>query len=224
MMTAFGSKGRGEAVNLRVRTPVGTAKILRAHLARHNRNVLLLAAATLIAALAAWALLYFVCIWLLVLGMSALNVANLHIPHRFWVLYVITALCGIGVAWIDNLLMINARPRDYKSPWEVFLEFILAVPKMTLAVGGTLAARQSLSDEELLDAADLLHRLGEEKRVPMSGVRLQIPDPEAAVRILFALQMTDVIDTFREGNEFWLRLSALRPASLRMMRDDAAAV
>jgi hypothetical protein len=80
-----------------------------------------------------------------------------------------------------------------------------------------------LSDTELRGAAELLHRLGEEKRVPMSGVRLQISDPEAAVRILFALQLTQVIDTYREdNNEFWLRLNALRPPSLRMAREDTA--
>ena len=36
--------------------------------------------------------------------------------------------------------------------------------------------------------------------------------------------MTQVIDAYREeNNEFWLRLSALRPASLRMVREDRAA-
>jgi hypothetical protein len=196
---------------------------LQAHLAQHNGRVLLLAVATLVAALAAWGLLYFVSIWILVLAMAALDVSNAHIPHRFWILYLVAALCGIFAAWLDNRLTPHARPSDQKSYWEVFLEFLLAVPKMTLAVAGTLAAWQKLSDEELLEAAELLHRLGEEKRVPMSGVRLQISDPEAAVRILFALQMTQVIDTHRDGNEFWLRLNALRPASLRMGLEGAAA-
>jgi hypothetical protein len=215
-MAGFRTK---EPPSIRLRTPEGTARALRDHLAQHNRHVLALAAATLVAALAAWALLYFVSLWLLVLGMSAFDVSNAHIPHRFWVLYLVAALCGIGVAWIDNRLTPNARLADHKSPWEIFMELLLAVPNMTLAVGGTLAAWQKLSEAELLEAAELLHRLGDEKRVPMSGVRLQLPEPEAAMRILFALQMTQVVDAFRDGNEFWLRLNSQRPASLRIAQD-----
>lgn len=211
-----------EPPNIRVRTPAGTAEVLRAHLARHNRRVLLLAAATLVAALAAWVLLYFVSVWILVLGLSVLDLPNMRVPHGFWVLYCVAALCAIGFAWIDQRLTPNARPRDHKGLYEVALEFLLAVPNMTLAVGGTLRAWQSLSDDELLQAGELLHWLGREKRVPLSGVRVQIPDPESAVRILFALQMTQVIDSHRDGNEFWLRLNALRPANLRMAAEDLA--
>ena len=212
-----------EPPKMRVRTPAGTAKILRAHLARHNGQVLMLAVATLIAALAAWALLYVVSCWMLVLAIAIFDLPLHGVPHHFLTVYIVAALCGIGVAWIDQRMTPNARLRDKKTAWEIAMEFLLAVPNMTLAVGGTLGAWQRLNREELLGAAELLHRLGEEKRVPMSGVRLQISDPEAAVRILFALQMTQVIDAYREeNNEFWLRLSALRPRSLRMVREETA--
>jgi len=211
-----------EPPKMRVRTAQGTAKVLRAHLAQHNRRVLALAIATLVAALAAWALLYIVCCWVLVLAIAIFDLPFARVPRHFLLVYVVAAVCGIGLAWIDQRLTPNARLRDSKTPWEIFMELLLAVPNMTLAVGGTLGAWLSLSNEELLGAAELLHRLGEEKRVPMSGVRLQIPDPDAAVRILFALQMTQVIEAYREeNNEFWLRLNALRPRSLRMAREDS---
>jgi hypothetical protein len=214
---------RKEPPKMRVRTPEGTAKILRAHLAQHNRRVLALAVATLIAALAAWALLYIVCCWMIVMAIAIFDLPLHGVPRHFLFVYIVAALCGIGVAWIDQRVAPTTRLADKKTSWEIFMEFLLAVPNMTLAVGGTLSAWQSLSDEEMLSAAELLHRLGEEKRVPMSGVRLQISDPEAAVRILFALQMTQVIDAYREkNNEFWLRLNALRPPSLRMAREDSA--
>ena len=218
-MGAFRDK---EPPTIRVRTPAGTAEVLRAHLARHNRRVLLLAAGTLVAALAAWALLYFVSVWILLLAISALDLSNMRVPHSFWILYGVAALCAIGFAWVDQRLTPNALPRDHKSLYDIALEFLLAVPNMTLAVGGTLRAWLSLSDDELLQAGELLHRLGSEKRVPMSGVRLQIPDPESAVRILFALQMTQVVDLHRDGPEFWLRLNSLRPASLRMTGEEGA--
>jgi len=54
--------------------------------------------------------------------------------------------------------------------------------------------------------------------LPMSGVRLEIPDPAAATRILFALQIAQIIDSQREGQEFWLKLNPLRPAALRLTR------
>lgn len=212
-----------EPPKMRVRTPQGTAKVLRSHLAQHNRRVLALAIATLVAALAAWALLYIVCCWVLVLAIAIFDLPFTRVPRHFLLVYIVAAVCGIAVAWIDQRLTPNARLRDSKTPREIFMEFLLAVPNMTLAVGGTLGAWQSLSNAELLGAAELLHRLGEEKRVPMSGVRLQITDPDAAVRILFALQMTQVIDAYREpNNEFWLRLNALRPRSLRMAGEDSA--
>jgi hypothetical protein len=219
-MAATGSKGRKEPPTIRVRTPAGTAEVLRAHLARHNRRVLLLAAGTLVAALAAWVLLYFVSVWILVLGFSVFDLPYTRVPRHFWLLYSVAALGAIGFAWIDQRLTPDARPRDDKSLYDVALEFLLAVPNMTLAVGGTLRAWQSLSDDELVQAGELLHRLGKEKRVPMSRMRLEIPNPESAVRILFALQLTQVIDSYRDENEFWLRLNSLRPASLRMAPED----
>jgi hypothetical protein len=182
--------------------------------------VLSLAAGTLVASLAAWVLLYFVFIWILVLGLAVFDLPVERIPHGFWIVYVVAAFCAVGIAWIDQWLTPNARPSDNKGASEVALDFLLAVPRMTLAVVGTLRAWLCLSNGELLQAAELLHRLCREKRVPVSGVRLQVHDPESAVRILFALQMTQVIDSYREGNEFWLRLNSLRPASLRMAPGD----
>jgi hypothetical protein len=201
---------------VRVRTPEGTAEVLRAHLARHNQRVLLLAGGTLVAALAAWMLLYFIVLWIVVLMLSVAEVSVPGVLRHFWVVYCTAALCAIIYAWIDQRFSGDARPRDNKRVFEVIIELLLAVPNMTLSVGHTLSALQFLTPEQRLQAAELLHRLGRERRVPVSGVRLQIPDPDGAVRVLFALQITQVIDTFREDNEFWLRLSSLRPGELRM--------
>ncbi len=204
------------APSLRLRTPEATAKVLRAHFARHNVRVVLLAAGTLVAAVAAWLLLYFVCTWLLVIGLAIFDVHLIRIPPGFQIVFAVAAICAMIYAWIDRRLTPNEQPSDKKRPMEIFSEFVLAVPRMTLSSGGTLAAWQRLDDGDLLQAATLLHRLSEEKRVPMSSVPLDIPDPDAVMRILFGLQLTQVIDVFRVEREFWLRLSALRPAALRL--------
>ena len=132
------------------------------------------------------------------------------------------SLCALAYSWLDHRLEPNARPRDKKPIWDLVSEIVLVVPNMTLSVFGTLGAWQSLSKMELSEAALLLHRIAEERRVAMSSVRLQVPDPEAALRVLFALQLTEVIDVHRDRHEMWLRFSALRPAELRFGRDELA--
>jgi hypothetical protein len=219
-MAAFGGTGRKNPPVVRLLTPAGTAENLRVHLARHNRRVLLLAAGTLVGTLAAWALVYFVCCWLFVLAVAVLDLPWKRIPPHFPLLYIITGLCGIVYAWIDRRLTPNARLPDKKPVYEILMDFVLALPRMTLAVGATLRAWLHLSDTELLEAAELLHRLGQERRVPVTGVRLQIPDPRAAARILLALQITQLVDQFREENEYWLRLDPARPSSLRMTSEE----
>jgi hypothetical protein len=207
---------------LRLRSPSGTARTLRAHFHRHNRRVLLLAAGTILAAAALWVIFYGICCWLFVIASAVVDHPRTAIPRGFSILFVVAALCAVFYAWIDRRLTPNEQPRDEKRLGEVFSDFILAVPRMTLAVGGTLAAWQRLSDADLAQAAAFLHRLAEAKRMPMSGLRLEIPEPSAALRILFALQITQIIDLQREGQEFWLKLNPLRPAALRLIREPYA--
>jgi hypothetical protein len=204
--------------SLRILQPEDTARFLRAHFSRHNRRVLMVAASTLLAAAGLWVVIYGVCCWLLIVFTTALDRPLKHIPHAFSIVFVVAALCAIGYAWIDRWLTPNERPTDDKRAGDVIADFILAIPRMTLAIGGTLAAWQRVSDADLAQAATLLHRLADEKRLPMSSVRLDIPDPAAALRILFALQITQIIDAHRDGNEFWLKLNALRPAALGLGR------
>jgi len=204
--------------SLRLLRPEDTARRLRAHFARHNRRVLLFAAITLFGAAALWIVLYGVCCWLIVLGAAAIDLPLTRVPRGFSIVFAVAALCAVIYAWVDRQLTPNERPTDEKPAGEILADFLLAIPRMTLAVGGTLAAWQRLSDSDLTQAAALLHRLAEEKRLPMSGVRLEIPDPATAVRILFALQLTQVIDAQREDSEFWLKLNPLRPESLRFSR------
>lgn len=211
-----------EPPTLRLRTVEGTALVLRAHFFRHNLRVLLLAAGTALAATACWVVLYGVCCWLLVLAFAVFELPFTRVPRGFGTLFAVAALCAVAYAWIDQRLTPNARPTDKKPVAEIAADFVLAIPRMTLAIGGTLRAWLRLSEMELRQAAELLHRLAEEKRVPMSGVRLEIPDPPTAAHVLFALQLTQIIDVRRDDTEYWLRLNTLRPAGLRLAGEGAA--
>ena len=216
------SQGKKAPPIVRVRTPEGTARVLRTHFTRHNWKVLGIAFGTLLASLAAWVLLYAASYSVLVFVLAVLDPDHEQSPHGFGVIFAVAGLCAMAYAWIDRRLTPNALPNDKKSPGELLAECILLVPRMTLSVGGTLGAWQRLDDADLTQAAALLHRIAEEKRVPMSGIRLEIPDPETAMRILFALQLTEIIEVRRDENEFWLKLNSLRPAALRLKREEFA--
>jgi hypothetical protein len=211
-----------DAPALRVRSVGSTAQILRAHFVRHNVRVLLVATVTLFAAVAAWLLLYFVSTWVVIVLLATADIHVTRIPQGYTILFAVAMTCALVYTWIDRRLTPNERPRDEMRPGDIAMDFLLVIPRLTLSIGGTLAAWQWLSTRDCELAAGLLHHIAEEKQIPMSSVRLDIPDPKAANRILFALQITQVIDVHREDQEFSLRLNALRPASLRLGRKSYA--
>jgi hypothetical protein len=209
---------------IRLRTVESTVQTLRAHFARHNQRVVLIAAGTLVASAAAWLLLYIVCTWVFVFVCAVFDgpAFDTPFPRELSILFVVAAVCAVGYVWLDRRLTPNEQPADEKRAGGIIVDFILAVPRMTLSVWGTLEAWQRLSDDDFAQAAGLLHRLADERRLPMSSVRLDIPDPDAAMRIIFGLQLTQVVDVQREKQEFWLKLNALRPPELRLARESYA--
>lgn len=208
---------------IRLRTVESTAQTLRAHFARHNQRVILIAIGTLVASSAAWLLLYMIFAWLFVIVSAVFEApSDTPFPRELAILFAVAGVCATLYAWLDRRLTPSERPPDKKPSTEILSDFILAVPRMTLSVGGTLGAWQRLAGDDFTQAAALLHRLSDQKRLPMSSVRLDIPDPDAAMRILFGLQLTQIIDVQREDQEFWLKLNALRPAELRLARQSYA--
>lgn len=201
---------------LRLVSPESIAGALRAHLARHNRRVLLLAAGTLLLVIALWIALYAVCSWLLVIALTVLELPYTRLPRGLPWLFAFTAVCAVAYAWLLRHLTPDESARDDKRAGEVVADFLLAVPRLTLSVGGTLAAWQRLSPKEIASAANLLRALAAEKRLPIAGLRRDIPDPDSATRILFALQITQVIEMQRIDGEFFLKLNPLHPPSLRL--------
>ena len=221
-MAAPPTKEGKQPPKLRLRTESGTARVLRSILFQHNLRVAVLAALTLIAAMAAWTLLYTGFSWAFVFAIAVFDPTRDSLPRDFGIVFVVAGACAVAYAWVDQRLTPNARPRDETGIGEVMTDVILLVPNITLAVAHTIRAWQCLTRTELAQAAALLHRLEEEKHVPMSGIRLQIPDPTSAMRVLFALQVTEIVELHRKENEFWLRLNALRPAALRSAHGNPA--
>lgn len=201
---------------LRLLSPERTAAALRAHLARHNRRVLLLVIGTLLLVVGLWITLYAVCAWLLVLALTVLELPYTRLPRGLPWLFAVAGACAVGYAWLLRRLTPTERPSDDIKAGTVVADFLLAIPRLTLSVGGTLAAWQRLSLEEIDRGAELLCALAAEKRLPLTSIRREIPDPSAVTRILFALQITQIIDLQRIDGEFFLKLNPLRPPALRM--------
>lgn len=198
----------------RVATVGSTARALRREIAAHNRQVLLIAAFTLFVAALLWTVLFAVCCWAVLFVLTIRGEPDPALPRGFGVLFAVAALCSVIYAWLDSRLPRHAFPRDDKRPVEIAADFLLALPRITLAVWGTLRAWLWLNRAERVLAAEFLHRLQRARHVAMHSVPLDIPGEPQRFRILFALQIIRVIEMRRDGNETRITLDSRRPRSL----------
>ncbi len=203
---------------LRIVTVESTARALLREIAAHNRRVALISLFTFAVAAGLWTVLYAVCAWVLMLALIAAGTDRTTLPQGFTLLYLVTAACAIGYAWIDRRLTPNELPRDDKSPGEIASDFVLALPRITLAVPGTLSAWLTLSRAESEIAATFLHRLASERRIPLHSVPFDIADESLRFRILFALQIIEAIDLRRDEHALWINLNPRGPRALVSIR------
>jgi hypothetical protein len=190
------------------------SRALRAHFAEHNLRVAALTFLTLVATLALWFLLHATYRWLVILGLTAITGTDARVPAFIEPAFWSAAAVLLALAWLDRVLRADDRPRDHKTPGEIAWEIILAIPRATLAIGATLSAWQHLTRAEIETAASLVERLAHVRRLPLHALPLEIPDEALREKIVFALQLVQVIDIRREDRELWIGLNALRPASL----------
>ena len=195
--------------------PREIAASLRAHLARHNARVLLLSAATFAAAILLWTVLYVIAQWLTLLALVAARGEDTPLPRGFPTVFGAAVLCLLAYAWIDRRLTPNDMPRDDKSAGEIAEDFLLAIPRTTLAAWSTLTAWQRLTAHEFALAATFLDRLTREHRVPMHSLPLDIPDEAERWRILFALQLTEIVELRRDGRDYWIVPNPLRTFAIQ---------
>lgn len=190
------------------------ARALRVHFAEHNRRVALIAVGTLAVSLVAWAALYFVAQWLALLFVTVVSEGTAPMPRGVAVVFAAIAASLLAYAWIDRRLRPDERPRDMKSFAEIAADMLLALPRATLGAWSTLTARQHLSDGEIALAADFLARLAAVGRLSLSAAGYDLPDPAARERVLFALQITGVIDVLHGKDGASVLLSAQHPSAL----------
>lgn len=197
------------------KTTPDLSRALRAHLAVHNLRVALLTVLTLVAAAAFWYALYLAANWLALLFVTAVKGTEAQLPQGIENVFWIAAAVLLAVAWIDRQLRPDDRARDHRSVAEIVWEIALAIPRLTLSVWGTLSAWLHLDARERSEAVALIERLAQERRLRLTSMPLEIPNAQRRFRILFALQIVQVIDIRREDRELWVALNPLRPPALK---------
>jgi hypothetical protein len=180
---------------------------LRAHFAEHNRRVVLLALLTLAVATGLWYLAYAVLFWLTLLAVSATRGMDARPPEILPVLFIYSGGLLVLITWIAHRLWPNDMPRDDKKPLDVAADFLLAIPRATLAIWGNLSAYHRLSPLELEYAAQLLQRLTTEPRLPIYRLPLEIPDQVMRRRVVLGLQLVQLVHLVHNRNGIFLSLS-----------------
>lgn len=179
---------------------------LRRRFAEHNALVALVAVLTLLVAAALWYLLFAALYWLAFLFASVTRGMDARPPEILPVLFIYAAGLLLLITWIAGTRFLDGPLKDKKSPLEIVVEFVLAVPRATLAVWGNLSAWQRLDPREMELAAEFLGRLLDEGRVPLHELPLDIPDAKTRMRILLALQLVEALHVTRSDGTVWLSL------------------
>jgi hypothetical protein len=180
--------------------------MLRQRLRVHNRRVFAFAALCAAGAVLAWTGLYGLVHWLVLLGGAITRGPYSTVPRGMPIAFLFIAAALLFSAWLDRRLTPNEVPPDDKSPREIAMDFLLALPRMTLAITGNLSAWQRLSASETSDAAIFMERLIAERRIPIHQTPLDLPDPESRDRILNSLMMLGLVELQHEGTTIWLRV------------------
>jgi hypothetical protein len=186
-------------------TPLAAA--LRVEFARHNQRVLLLAGLTLIIAASLWYLVYAVMYWLTLLGVTIVNGVEAKAPDAFPTLFIYSGGVLVLITAMARRWSPNDVPRDHESTLECAAGFLLAIPRATLAVWGNLSAWQRLDGDQLELAAVLVERLVVEERVPLYQVPLLIPNRTSRCKVVFALQLVQLVELHHASGGAFLRLS-----------------
>ena len=179
---------------------------LRRRFAEHNRLVLLVAVLTLLVTAGLWYLLFAALYWLTFLFASVAHGVDARPPDALPALFIYSAGVLLLLTWLARERLENQVPRDEKKPWEIAGEFLLAVPRATLAVWGNVSAWQRLDVRELELAADFVVLLESERRVPLHQVALHLPHARDRMRILLALQLIELLRVTQSDGTVWLSL------------------
>ena len=195
-------------------SPVAAARPLRQYIGRHNRQALLLAFFSLVAALLLWGAVYLFIYWFSLVGVTIVKgfdpqtldqVTNPGlIGPQFPLWFACGAVGYLAVAAVIRRYCRMERVREARLYllW-VVLELFMAVPNVTFSVWGNLQAVTSLRRDESAEAWRLLHRINQENgKLSLTSLRLIINDDTTLNRVIFTLQIIGLVGV-REHQQGW---------------------
>ena len=160
-----------------------------------------------VGAVLGWGVLYALTHWLFLLAAAIVRGPYAKPPVELPFGFAAIAATLILSAWVDRRLTTNDLPPDQKTADEIGMDFLLAIPRMTLAIPANLSAWIHLSEAELSAAVLLVARLSSEQRMPLYETPLEIPQQETRDRVLNALLLLGVIEFQREADSsIWLKV------------------
>jgi predicted DNA-binding ribbon-helix-helix protein len=177
---------------------------LRKHFSQHNLTALLLAALSLVIAIVFWVILYAVSYWGTLLGLSVTRGVDTEAPAHFFPAFAVIALGLCLVAAFVRWLRPHEEVADRKPFWEVLLDVILIVPRVTFGVWGNLSAILFLSQREMAMAWELLQQIAAARQIDLRSIAVEIPNSRARNKIVTALQMADLVYLKKTDDGFFL--------------------
>lgn len=187
-------------------TPDGIPEAFREHFRRHNREAILITLITLAAAILLWTASYIAVYGLILLVTTALQGGEAGIPPVFLPVF---AGCAI-VLCLLALIMRKIRPGyfavDHKSAFEVLMDILLVLPRVTFEVWGNFSAIQFPGERELQAAWRLLQTMGERGKLSIHQLPLEIPRQSLRARVVFLLQLAGLVEVRTYSDGLWLVL------------------
>lgn len=172
----------------------------------HNRTALTFAFLSAAGAAICWGLLFALAQWLTLLAITIVRGSYASLPPGFPVGFTAIACALIFSAWLDRKVTPNSIPPDERSPREIAMDFMLAIPRMTLAVSANLAARQRLTRDEVVMAAGLMDRVSRERRMSIHELPTEIPEQRERESVLNAMLLIGLLEIQHADNGIWLRV------------------
>ena len=195
-------------------SPYVAARPLRRYIGRHNRQALLLAFFSLVAAVILWGLVYLFIFWFTLFTVTiakSFDPATLTqvtdpdlVSHRFPLWFAGGAFIYLGAAALIRRYCRVDRLREARLYllW-VGLELFMSVPNVTFSVWGNLQAITSLRKHESAEAWRLLHQMKQEQgRLNLTSLPLVIDDDDTLNKVLFTLQIIGLVG-LRENSRGW---------------------
>ena len=184
----------------------GIPGAFREHFRRHNREAILITAITLAAALLLWTAVYIAVYGLILLVMTSLQGGEAAIPPVFLPVF---GGCAVLLCLLA-LVMRKIRPGyfvvDHKPPFEVFMDILLVLPRITFEIWGNFSAIQFPTERELQAAWQLLQTMGDRGKISIHQLPLEIPRQSLRARVVFLLQLAGLVEVRNYSDGLWLVL------------------